>query len=152
MISRMPGQRPFQAFCLVAVVTLAGIPAFAQDPTSSSTLPSALPDSPSSAIAPSRPQPPIAAQAPLEPASSSVSAKTPQAPQITILEDTLIRVMTSESINSKRVKEGTPILFMVSEDVLVGDTLRFLVAQPSTGVVIKSRKAGRLTGSPELVF
>jgi hypothetical protein len=60
--------------------------------------------------------------------------------------------VTSESINSKRVKEGAPILFMVSEDVLVGDSLAIPRGATVHGAVIKSRKAGRLTGSPELIF
>ena len=77
--------------------------------------------------------------------------ETPKGP-ISILEDTLIRVRTIESINSKRVNEGSPVLFVMSEDVFVGDVLAIPRGAIVHGVVIMSKKAGRLTGSPELAF
>jgi hypothetical protein len=75
--------------------------------------------------------------------------ETPKA-AITILEDTLIRVRTLEPLNSKKVKEGSPVLFMVSEGVFVGDTLAIPPGATVHGVVINSKKSGVLTGSPEL--
>jgi hypothetical protein len=69
-----------------------------------------------------------------------------------VLEDTLIRVRTNEPINSKRVEQGSPLLFTVSEDVVVGETLVIPRGAVVRGVVIKSKKAGRLTGSPELTL
>ena len=74
---------------------------------------------------------------------------SPKAP-ITILEDTLIRVMTNEPVNSKHSKHGTPVSFTVSEDVQVGDVLAIPRGATVHGIVIKSKKAGRLSGSPEL--
>jgi hypothetical protein len=71
-------------------------------------------------------------------------------PPITVLEDTLIRVMTNEPVNSKRAEHGTPLLFTVSEDVVAGDVLAIPRGATVHGVVIKSKKAGVLTGSPEL--
>lgn len=85
--------------------------------------------------------PPVATPAPAH--------EAPQ-PPITILEDTLIRVRTLEPLNSKQVKEGSPVLFMVSEDVFVGDVLAIPLGATVHGVVIKSKKSGVLTGSPEL--
>jgi hypothetical protein len=71
---------------------------------------------------------------------------------LTVLEDTLIRVQTFEPINSKRVKDGAPVLFSVSEDVVVGDVVAIPRGATVQGVVIKSKKAGVLTGSPELTL
>lgn len=75
--------------------------------------------------------------------------ETPKAP-ITILEDTLIRVQTIEPVNSKRVKPGSPLLFTVSEDVFAGDLLAIPRGATVHGMVAESKKAGVLTGSPEL--
>ena len=77
--------------------------------------------------------------------------ETPKAP-ITILEDTLIRVQTIEPFNSKRAKHGSPVLFTVSEDVFAGDLLAIPRGATVHGTVIESKKAGRLTGSPELAL
>jgi len=84
------------------------------------------------------------------PAPSATKA-APSAP-VTVMEDTLIRVRTSGPINSKRAEQGSPVLFTVSEDVLVGETLVIPRGATVRGVVIKSKKAGRLTGSPELTL
>jgi hypothetical protein len=85
--------------------------------------------------------PPAAAQA--------LAHETPQ-PPVTVLEDTLIRVMTAEPLNSKRAKEGSLARFTVSENVIVGDVLAIPRGATAHGVVIQSKKAGVLTGSPEL--
>lgn len=98
------------------------------------------------------PTPAATADAPASPQLAPAKPAAPEAPNapITILEDTLIRVRTLEPLNSKRVKEGSPVLFMVSEDVFVGDVLAIPQGATVHGVIIKSKKAGRLTGSPEL--
>lgn len=86
------------------------------------------------------------------PAQSLVSADSaPKAP-VTVLEDTLIRVITNESVNSKRAEQGTPLLFTVSEDVIIGDVLAIPRGATVHGTVIRSKKAGVLTGSPELTL
>ncbi|MGA2808225.1 MAG: hypothetical protein ABSE87_08820 [Terracidiphilus sp.] len=86
---------------------------------------------------------------PVQTAPAAPSAST--AP-VTVLEDTLIRVMTNEPVNNKRAEHGSPVLFTVSEDVLVGDVLAIPRGATVHGVVIKSKKAGVLTGSPELTL
>ena len=95
--------------------------------------------------APAAPAPPqdVTAQPP------APAHDTPKGP-ITILEDTLIRVRTLEPLNSKRAKEGSPVLLMVSEGVFVGDVLAIPQGATIHGIVIKSKKSGVLTGSPEL--
>jgi len=82
------------------------------------------------------------------PVSSQIQ---PQAP-VTILENTLIRVQTVDPVNSKRSKHGTPVLFIVNEDVEVGDVPAIPRGATVHGVVMKSKKSGRLTGSPELTL
>jgi hypothetical protein len=91
------------------------------------------------------------ASAPAQTATQTSASPTSKAP-ITVLEDTLIRVMTNEPINSKRAENGTPVFFTVSEDVLVGDTLVIPRGAVVHGKVIRSKKAGVLTGSPELTL
>lgn len=86
---------------------------------------------------------------PAQPALSPMQA--PKAP-ITILEDTLVRVRTIEPVNSKRAKQGAPVLFIVSEDVVVDDALAIPRGATVHGIVIESKQAGRLTGSPELTL
>jgi hypothetical protein len=90
--------------------------------------------------------------APSAPALAPPSMPAHEAPQppATILEDTLIRVRTIEPLNSKRTKEGSPVLFMVSESVFVGDVLAIPLGATVHGMVIMSKKSGVLTGSPEL--
>ncbi len=142
---------PTQVLAWAVVVVLGGLTAFAQTPTPSAS-PSALPDSPSPAVAPSHPRPPAAVESQPELTPPSHPVETGQAPPITILEDTMIRVMTNDTINSKHVKDGTPILCTVSEDVLVGDTLAIPRGAMVHAEVLKSKKAGVLTGRPELTL
>ena len=85
-------------------------------------------------------------------AALSQSQSTPAPPPVTVLEDTLVRVRTIEPINSKRAKDGTPVLFTVSESVYVGDLPAIPRGATVHGIVIESKKAGRLTGSPELAL
>jgi len=81
----------------------------------------------------------------------SLAKVTPPAP-VTVLEDTPLRLLTSEPINSKRAEEGTSLLFTLSEDVMVGDVLAIPRCATVRGVVVKSKKAGVLTGSPTLTL
>jgi hypothetical protein len=60
--------------------------------------------------------------------------------------------MTTEPISSKRAAQGTPVLFTVSENVDVGFVLAIPRGATVHGVVTQSKKAGRLTGSPELIL
>lgn len=90
-------------------------------------------------------------------AATSAQLSNPAEParppaQVTVLEDTLIRVMTNEPLNSKRAKGGTPLLFTVSEDVLLGDVIAIPRGATAHGVVTQSKKSGVLTGSPEMTL
>jgi hypothetical protein len=120
-----------RALAWVAGFVLSGVAAFAQNPT-----PAPAPVAPDFSGAQNGAPPAISA---------------PRVP-VTVLEDTLIRVQTMAPVNSKRTKEGSPVLFMVNEDVFVGDVLAIPRGAMVRGTVITSKKAGRLTGSPELAF
>jgi len=128
---RVRRKRPLSRFLTcVMLIGLSGAAVPAQDSNPAATVPA----QPQSASAP-----------------SSVSAEVPAAP-VTVLEDTLLRVMTSEPLNSKRVKDDQPVLFTVSEDVVIGDVLAIPRGATVHGVVVRSKKAGVLTGSPELTL
>jgi hypothetical protein len=92
-----------------------------------------------------------AAPEPPQSISSQPTPDTPKAP-ITVLEDTLLRVMTNEPVSSKRTHDGDQVRFTVSEDVITNDGLAIPRGATVYGVVVKAKKAGRLTGSPELIF
>ena len=109
-----------------------GLAASAQNSSSATT----------SAAAPALQQP-----ASIQPAES----EAPKIP-VTILEDTLIRVLTNEPLNSKRSERGSAVLLTVSEDVFVGNILAIPRGATVHGEVIQSKKTGVLTGSPELTL
>jgi len=71
---------------------------------------------------------------------------------ITVLEDTLIRVITDQPLSTKRSRDGTPVSFTVSEDVIVNHVLVIPRGATVHGEVVQDKKAGRLTGSPELTL
>jgi hypothetical protein len=87
------------------------------------------------------PAPPPAARVP----------ETPHAP-VTIAQGTLLRVRTSEPLNSKKAKDGTPVEFTVVRDVYAGGVLAIPRGATVRGVVTESKKAGALGGSPELAL
>lgn len=95
--------------------------------------------------------PQTSAPAPEQKQSQAAAENTPKAP-ITVLEDTMIRVMTNDPVNSKRESEGMGLLFTVSEDVTVGDALAIPRGALVHGRVMKSKKSGVLTGCPELTL
>src|ERR1035441_2262106 len=151
----MVGIRLRKSSCIVlafaALVALSSLAAMAQNSPSTTaptaTAPGQLEPQPQSD--PTAPLPTSRQAATVQPPGSANSA--PQVP-ITVPEDTLVRVLTNESLNSKRVKDGTPVLFTVSDDVLVGDALAIPRGATCRGMVIESKKAGVLTGSPELTL
>lgn len=120
----------FESATLFAFLAFTVLPATAQSP---------LPDAPQPAqshpsqSAPAQPQPP------------------PTAP-VTILEDTQLSVLVNTPVSSRRAKDGAPVLFTVSDDVLIDNVLAIPRGAIVHGEVIKSKKTGVLTGSPELTF
>jgi hypothetical protein len=71
---------------------------------------------------------------------------------VTIPQGTLLQLRTSESLDTKRAKDGTPVQFTVIRDVAVGGVLALPKGATVHGVVTESKKAGDLGGSPELAL
>ncbi len=97
--------------------------------------------------------------APQQSSSSSPSEPPPTAlvppnPNIfvTVLENTLLRVRTDQPLSSRYTKDGQAVLFTLSEDVIVDNMLVIPRGATIHGEVVGAKKAGALTGSPELVL
>jgi hypothetical protein len=123
-------------------------------PAATSSDRSALPDSPSptnSQIQPQQ-QAPDVVQGQSSSSQPHVLAYANFHVQVTVLEDTLIRVMTNQPLSSRQSKDGTPVLFTLSEDVIVDNVIVIPRGATVHGEVIQTRKAGVLTGSPELTL
>jgi hypothetical protein len=117
-----------------------------------------LPDAPGTANAPTASQAGGAAQ----PANAPTSWSEPPAPrywsntdpnaQVTVLEDTLLRVMTNAPFSTRDIREGKSLTFTLSEDVVVDDVLIIPRGATLHGIVVQLKKAGKLTGSPDLIL
>jgi hypothetical protein len=72
--------------------------------------------------------------------------------QVTVLENTLLHVRTNDAISTRQTREGAALLFTLSDDVVVDDTL--IVPRGATvhGTVVSSKQPGALTGSAELIL
>ena len=77
--------------------------------------------------------------------------ETPSGP-VTVSKGTLLELRTSEPVSSKRAKDGTPVEFTVIRGVAVGGVLAIPRGATVHGVVTEVKKAGQLTGSPELAL
>src|SRR5207244_678613 len=91
-------------------------------PSAASSDRSALPDSPSPANSQVQPQPQTPDFTQGQSSSSSLQPHVltyanPDA-QVTVPEDTLIRVMTNQPLTSRQSKDGTLVLFTMNEDVI----------------------------------
>jgi hypothetical protein len=93
------------------------------------------------------------------PAASQAFTASPAKPteitpatHITVPENTLIRVRTDKPLNTHNAKEGMPLLFTLSEDVIV-DTVHLIPRGAVIhGEVIRNQRAGTLGGTPELTL
>ncbi len=121
---------------------------------------SQLPDAPGPVLAPSRKS--AGGVARPEAASSVPPSSSPPALlywsetrpdlQVTVLENTRFSVITSTRINTTKIHEGEPLTFLLEEDVLVDDLLVIPRGATLHGSVVEVRKAGKLTGSPDLIL
>jgi hypothetical protein len=97
-------------------------------------------------------------QAAVVPGESSSVPQSPQAmgvapkAEVTILEDTLIRLRTIEALNSKTEETGASVAFMVSEDVVVDGSLAIPRGAIMGGTVVRVKKNGVLTGAAQLTL
>ena len=92
---------------------------------------------------------------PMQPPSSypppQPAYEAPKGP-VTIPAGTLLQVRTSESLDSKRARDGAPVQFVVIHDVVFGGALAIPRGATVHGVVTEVKKAGELAGSPELAL
>jgi hypothetical protein len=108
---------------------------------------------------PARPQYAPAPYPPAYPPQGQYAQGPPPAPQykeptgpVTVAQGTLLQLRTSESLDNKRAKDGTPVQFTVIRDVAVNGVLAIPKGATVHGVVTESKKAGDLGGSPELAL
>src|ERR1035437_2866986 len=105
---------------------------------------------------PQAPSPPPYAQgrppyAPAQPPPPQPTYEPPTGP-VTVPQGTLIQLRTNEPLDSKRAVEGAPVQFTVIQDVGFGGVLAVPRGATVHGVVSETKKAGPLSGSPELAL
>ena len=71
---------------------------------------------------------------------------------VTLPQGTLLQLRTSESVTSKRAKDGEAVQFTVIRDVVFGGVLAIPRGATAHGVITESKKAGDLGGSAELAI
>jgi len=71
---------------------------------------------------------------------------------VTLPEGTLLQLRTSEPVSSKHAKDGTPVDFLVIQDVTYNGALAIPRGATVHGVVTEVKKAGDLKGSAELAL
>jgi len=81
-------------------------------------------------------------------------AQAPEPPHdpVTLVKGTLLKVRTSEPLNSKKAKDGEPVEFTVVRDVYAAGVLAIPRGATIHGEVVDVKKAGALGGSPELAL
>ena len=113
---------------------------------------------------------PTAAPAPTQASSSSSSSSSPSAStpeagarpafwkssdpnaQVTVMENTRLRVISNAPLRSGKTRVGTPVDFLLSENVVVGNVLILPRGATLEGEVMRSKKAGRLKGAADLIL
>jgi hypothetical protein len=85
-------------------------------------------------------------------AAPRAPAYQPASGPVTIPQGTLLQLRTSEAVVSKRAKDGEPVQFTVIQDVAMGGVLAIPRGAVVHGVVSEVKKAGELSGSPELAL
>jgi len=153
-----------RALTILAAAILAVLPILsAQQPSSSPPLTNRpVPDAPAARPAPSLPQP-AEVSAPLPSVSSSSSMSSTRAPyryfsspdpnaQVTVLENTLLPVLTNEPFDSRHTRPGAPLSFTLSDDVIVDSVLIVPRGAALEGAVVDSKQPGTLAGGAQLTL
>jgi len=114
------------------------------------------PDQPVGPYPPARPQyspalPPQSQYGQAPPPPPAPAYETPKGP-VTIGQGTLLQLRTNEAVGTKKAQDGQPVQFTVIQDVAVGGVLAIPRGAVVHGVVVDTKKAGALGGSPELVL
>ncbi|MGA7155222.1 MAG: hypothetical protein WBY53_00145, partial [Acidobacteriaceae bacterium] len=133
----MNGQRLARASATLAVLLISSAAVLAQQQSSSSSQDAT---SSTGTAAPSTPQPP------------HFSTNADPNAQVTVLENTLIRVMTTSPLSVRNTKVGTPIVFTLSQDVIVNNVLIIPRGAIIQGAVVSKKRAGKFRGHEQLVL
>lgn len=128
-------------------------------PAQAQSAPQPLPDAPAAHATAATPAPrgtaPAAAASQWSSSSGAAprfwSSKDPNA-QVTVLENTMIRVMNNEPLSTRATPKDASLSFLLSEDVVVDGVLIIPRGALFHGTVIESRQAGALTGRPDLIL
>jgi hypothetical protein len=91
---------------------------------------------------------PAAVQASQSEGAAGAGEKT--GPFISVLENTLLRVRSVETITSRHAHNGTQIRFIVAEDVFVDSALAIPRGAMVNGLIVEAKKPGVLAGAPDL--
>jgi len=95
---------------------------------------------------------PSASRGNYNPAPAQPQMPEPPHQPVTLAQGTLLKVRTSEPLDSKRAKDGVPVEFTVVRDVYAGGVLAIPRGATVHGQVIDVKKSGALGGSPELAL
>jgi len=165
MTSRILGMFPLRTGVLAAMAVLTNSAVLGQSsgptpptPHASATSRdrSALPDSlppTGDEIQPLQRSPDIAPRQPLSSSSApQVLAYANPNSQVTVLEDTLIRVMTNSPLSSRQSEDRTAVVFTLSEDVVADNAIVIPRGVSVHGEIVQTGKTGVLTGSSELTL
>lgn len=98
------------------------------------------------AAAPARPQ-----YSRAQPPAPMPNYEAPKGP-VTLPQGTLLQVRTNEAIGAKRAQAGTQVEFTVIHDVVFGGVLAIPRGATVHGEVVETKRAGELSGSPELTL
>lgn len=158
MTSQVRSALPLPVGALVVIAALSGAVVFAQGSTPAPASAPAesgdrtLPDAPAGRQTESREQVHDTAQgqSSSSPSQPAILAYGTPGTHVVVNEDTLIRVLTDQPLSTEKSKDGSPVSFTVSEDVIVNHVLVVPRGATVHGEVVQNKKAGRLSGSPEL--
>ena len=144
---RLAGAALIFLACSAAVAQQANPPAPQPRPASPPGNSAPLPDAPGPVIAP-----PTTRTGEGTPPALVYWSETHPNVQVTVLENTRLSVITNTPIRTARIHEGEPLVFTLEEDILVDDLLVIPRGATLHGAVVQVRKAGKLTGSPEVIL
>jgi hypothetical protein len=112
--------------------------------------------SPAPSSSPAKPEPSAARS---QSSSSSLAEPAPRywagndpAAHVTVLENTLFRVLTNDPLSTRETRVGAALLFTLSEDIVVDGAIVIPRGAVVHGTVTEVKQPGTLTGSPELVL
>jgi hypothetical protein len=125
--------------------------------TQNQPAPAALPDTPvpqSDVAKPTAPEglQPFSASAPVPPPPVHFWTNPDPDAQVTVFEDTRLRVLTDQALSSRQTRAGEALTFTLNDDVVVDNTLVVPRGATVHGTVVESKHAGALSGSPDLIL